>query len=235
MLRRNGSNFDRIRPLGGTLLARGGWRVARRQELKENFSGFGQDVSMPQGYQSAARAIIPTLQESGNIAVAFRGLGTFAAQAYVVESMAVAFSGEGTFSPNAQHAVTLYVNFQGEGNFAITPKQLEQMSITFDSGVRPSAFDIAQEVWQGQAASYNAPGTMGEKVNDAGSASNPWTEVIESGYTAAQILRILAAVAAGSATDLEGNPSFTGLDGTTERVAGTISSGTRTITTLDGS
>lgn len=62
-----------------------------------------------------------------------------------------------------------------------------------------------------------------------------WAKVIEAGFTAEQILRILAAVNAGDATGLEsGNPSFTGLDGATERVAGTYAAGTRTIDTVDG-
>lgn len=95
--------------------------------------------------------------------------------------------------------------------------------------------NLAQAVWAAVASANNTAGTMGEKLNDAGSASNPWTEVIESGYTAAEILRLLAAVAAGSATGLEsGSQAFTGLDGTTERVTGTYSGGTRTITGLDG-
>lgn len=179
MLRNNGSYFDRLRPLGGALLTRGAWRVAQTQGLKEHFSGFGQITSMPQGYQSAARAIIPTLQESGNMAVAFLGVGTFSAQATVVESMTVAFMGEGTFSPNAQHAVTLTVNFSGEGTFGVSGRQLEQMAVAFDAGSRPSAFDIAQEVWQGLAASYNAPGTMGEKLNDSGGGGGALTPTQE--------------------------------------------------------
>jgi hypothetical protein len=92
---------------------------------------------------------------------------------------------------------------------------------------------VAEAVWASIAASNNEPGTMGEKLNDAGSAANPWTEVIESGYTAAEILRLLAAYAAGSATGLNGSASFIGLDGTTTRIEGTISGATRTITGLD--
>lgn len=62
-----------------------------------------------------------------------------------------------------------------------------------------------------------------------------WAQIIEAGFSAEQVLRLLAAVNAGSATGLEsGSMSFTGIDGTTERVAGTYSSGTRTIDTLDG-
>lgn len=96
--------------------------------------------------------------------------------------------------------------------------------------------NVGAAVWSAIAAANNTAGTMGEKLNDAGSGSNPWTEVIESGYTAAEILRLLAAVAAGSATGLEGtNPAFVGIDGVTTRVEGTYASGTRVITNLDGS
>ena len=71
---------------------------------------------------------------------------------------------------------------------------------------------------------------MGEKLNDAGSASNPWTEVIESGYTAAQILRLIAAAVQGNASGLEdGTPTFKGLDGTTDRIEARYSSGPRPV------
>lgn len=63
-----------------------------------------------------------------------------------------------------------------------------------------------------------------------------WAWIIEAGYSAEEVLRIIAAQSAGAATGLEGsNPRFTGLDGTTIRIDGTYSSGTRTINDLDGS
>lgn len=62
-----------------------------------------------------------------------------------------------------------------------------------------------------------------------------WSQVLEAGYTAEEIVRILAAVAAGSATGLEGSdPQFLGLDGSTVRVDGTYLGGTRTIDILNG-
>lgn len=68
-----------------------------------------------------------------------------------------------------------------------------------------------------------------------GIANSVWGKVIEAGFSADQILRILAAQAAGSATGLEGsNPQFTGLDGTTVRIDGNYVSGTRTIDVLNG-
>ena len=66
-------------------------------------------------------------------------------------------------------------------------------------------------------------------------ASAVWGQVIEAGFSAEQIVRLLAAHAAGAATGLEGaNPQFTGLDGSTIRIDGTYSAGTRTIDALDG-
>jgi hypothetical protein len=57
---------------------------------------------------------------------------------------------------------------------------------------------------------------------------------IEGALTLKQALRILLAQAAGDATGLDGSPAFKSLDGSKTRVAGTLSGGTRTITTLDG-
>ena len=93
---------------------------------------------------------------------------------------------------------------------------------------------VGPAVWAAIATQNDTAGSMGEKLNDAGSASNPWTEVIESGYTAAQILKLIAAAVQGDASGLEsGAPVFKGLDGTTDRITATYSSGTRTVTDRD--
>lgn len=93
---------------------------------------------------------------------------------------------------------------------------------------------LRDAVWNAVASSYDSTGTMGEKLNDAGSASNPWTEVIESGLTAAQILKLIAAAVQGSATGLEdGSPVFKSIDGLTDRITATYNSGTRTVTARD--
>lgn len=93
---------------------------------------------------------------------------------------------------------------------------------------------IAEAVWSALATLNNNPGSLGEKLNDAGSASNPWTETIEGSLTAADLLRLLVAVAAGDATGLNGSSIvFKSLDGTTDRIIATISGGSRTITAVD--
>lgn len=61
-----------------------------------------------------------------------------------------------------------------------------------------------------------------------------WAAVIDAGYSADQILKLLAAQAAGNGTNLEGsNPTFKNLDGTITRISGTYSAGTRTINSID--
>ena len=45
------------------------------------------------------------------------------------------------------------------------------ISANFDVLARPSAFDIAQEVWNGAATAYTGTGTMGREVQDAKKAA----------------------------------------------------------------
>jgi hypothetical protein len=113
---------------------------------------------------------------------------------------------------------------------SITAKGFMAANITSEGeAVTPTS--VAAGVWNALAASYDTAGTMGEKLNASGSASNPWIEVIESGLTAAEILRLIAAAVQGNATGLEsGSPVFKGLDGTTDRITATYSSGTRNVT-----
>lgn len=89
--------------------------------------------------------------------------------------------------------------------------------------------------WTPYAVGWLGGTTAESGLTPNGIANAVWQKVIEAGFTAEQIVRLLAAYAAGEATGLEGaNPQFTGLDGTTLRIDGTYSSGTRTIDSLNG-
>lgn len=63
-----------------------------------------------------------------------------------------------------------------------------------------------------------------------------WQRVIETGFTAEEVVRILASVAAGDATGLEGsNPVFRDLNDTKDRITATYAGGTREVTAVDAS
>jgi hypothetical protein len=110
----------------------------------------------------------------------------------------------------------------------------EMEGTTAESGV--TIDNIVAGVWSALAADFNAAGTMGEKLNGAGSAGNPWTEIIEGGLSAAEILRIVAASLAGEVSGAgTGTEIFKGLDGTTDRITSSPDvAGNRTVV-LDGS
>jgi hypothetical protein len=104
------------------------------------------------------------------------------------------------------------------------------------TGTGLTVSNVGPAVWSAIAAANNDPGTMGEKLNDAGSASNPWTEVLEAGLSAGDFMRLMMAVLQGNATGLEdGAIVYKGLDGTTTRIEATYVDGVRTITLRNGS
>lgn len=155
------------------------------------------------------------LQALSNMAASISGSGDVAAALGLLVSMQAVLSGSGSLNGS---------NLTGFANMSASILSYGELT---PEGLRDA-------VWSAAAASYNAAGTMGEKLNDAGSASNPWTEVIESGYTAAEILRLIAAVVQGDATGLEGAaPVFKSIDGSKNRVEATYTDGDRAITDRD--
>jgi len=95
--------------------------------------------------------------------------------------------------------------------------------------------NVAEAIWGAFSATYNEADTFGYLLNNVGAGANPWTAIIEAGYTAEEILRLMAAVLLGDSTGLPDAPVFKGLDGTTDRVSGDLDSdGNRSNVVLDG-
>lgn len=89
--------------------------------------------------------------------------------------------------------------------------------------------------WSPYAIGWLSGTTAEAGLTPNGIANAVWQKVVEAGFSAEEILRLIAAYAAGSATGLEGaNPQFTGIDGTTLRIDGAYNAGTRTIDSLYG-
>lgn len=102
-----------------------------------------------------------------------------------------------------------------------------------------SAADVLTQVNTGLAA-YDAPtkAEMDTAIDALPTAAEIVTaidsDVIEGTFTRLQVMRILAAVLAGTRANANDVDTFTGLDGATARVVASVSSTGRTITTLDG-
>jgi hypothetical protein len=123
---------------------------------------------------------------------------------------------------------------QASGNMTGTAHAEANMTT---AGAVLTAQTVAAAVWNSLASAFNDPGTMGELLNGAGAAGDPWIANIEGVHNAREVLRVLLAVAAGDAQVPPGTGPFVfkSQDGTTERVAGDVAAdGTRTISTVDG-
>lgn len=229
-----------------------------------------------EGEGSIEADLVPTI----NGAIDFTGTGDLTAEAALVISMAIAMTGSGTLSASIVGLLNMSIDLEGSGDLAANLSGIGNMLIDLEgsgsleatiaaygnmeidivvTGTGLTTSNVGQAVWAALAALNDEVGTMGEKLNDAGSASNPWadttdygagtkgqlledaaaatnvwTQVIESGYTAEEILRILAAVAAGKSSGQPTAPVFRDLGDTKDRVTGTVdSSGNRTSVTVD--
>lgn len=148
--------------------------------------------------------------------------------------MVASISGQGGVTADISALAQLLSDLTGQGDSSATLTGTGNMSANILSYGELTPEGIRDSVWNALSAQYDLAGTMGEKLNDAGSASNPWNEVIDSGFTAAEILRLLAAVAAGDGEALNGlTTKFKSLDGTKDRVIATVQNGNRDVTTLD--
>lgn len=168
---------------------------------------------------------------------ALAGTGAMTATIQGRQAMTVALTGAGDLDASMTAIGSMVAALTGTGDLDAVIRAYGDMQIDIVvTGSGLTTANVGSAVWSAIASQNNVAGTMGEKLNDAGSASNPWTEVIESGFTAAEILRLLAAVVQGNATGLEdGSPVFKGLDGTTDRVTATYTDGTRVIVNRDAS
>lgn len=180
---------------------------------------------------SAGLSLVVSLSASGAVAT-ITGDG-------MVLSLTIGLDGTGTMAVTGTGGLSMIVPFDGTAVIAaLTGTADARGNLSLVGEWTPfadlSPENLASAVWSAAASQFDIAGTFGEKLNDAGSASNPWTEVIDSGLTAAEVMRLIVSVTAGNATGLEnGLPIFQSIDGTKDRITATYSGGARIVTALD--
>jgi hypothetical protein len=195
VLKGNNDNVSSMRWLGGsyaTIIDTTG----DQNKILNNGLTFGMKVGKPYGYNGLNGMLLP-VKPGGFIRATLSGSADFTSVITCIANMIATLSGVGAVNPNINAAYNMVLTMAGNGTLTPVLKAIGNMSAAIDAGSRPSAFDITQEIWNAQSAQYNSSGTMGNKLNGAGSAGNPWTEVIESGLNAGEVMKIIAAVMAG--------------------------------------
>lgn len=211
-----------------------------------------ETVSLPSGYRNPGAWMMP--QKAGALAARNRitGAGGITADILAVKLAEAIITGTGELTATGGLIVQALAALTGLGTITDADVKAFLAAVANISGTGTvSAGDLeglgavlAALTGVGTAAGSTATGTgelsadlvvTGTGLTTGNVGAAVWQQIIEAGFSAEQILRILAAQAAGAATGLEGaNPQFTGIDGVTIRIDGTYSGGTRTIDSLDG-
>ena len=93
----------------------------------------------------------------------------------------VAMSGTGALTAAIGATAGLTVTMAGVGSMTINPSGTGEMVLEIYVNESQATVDqIVAAVWSALAAEYNVSGTMGEKLNGAGSAGDPWTTDLTS-------------------------------------------------------
>lgn len=144
-------------------------------------------------------------------------------------------------------SLSLIVPFGGSTTISLTGsadlRGLLSMSGQSTSATELSPESLASAVLNAIASEYNAPGTIGNKINSAASggvdyaalANAVWGQIIEGGLDAAEFMRLLMAPIAGDMEKVSDTVrAFKSLDGTKDRVRADVINGERNVTFLDG-
>lgn len=173
MLFGNNTNYSGVKILGGSLQCRSHYGSSRNYFIA-NGAAFGSKTSRPQGYNTLTTLTGP-LQNSGNIASNTLFDHTAIGDLWGIGQVSATPIIETTLSIDGNVLANMYVlpdiSVDGVGSIRATGN----ISSTVDIIAKPSAFDIAQEIWNAQTTGYTSTGTMGKALNDAGAAGNPWS------------------------------------------------------------
>jgi hypothetical protein len=210
-------------------------------------SGVTRHASIPSGYRHpiawkmGTKAGTVTSRNDIGITIAASGSGSMGKAAAGTASITIDLTGTGGLISSATGEATITIT--GDASLFASKAAYGEATVSFDGAgivlalghLDGTAGTAISATWAPYAIGWLEGTTAEAGLTPNGIAQAVWNTVIESGFSADQILRIIAAYAAGSATGLEGaNPQFTGLDGVTLRIDGAYNAGTRTIDALDG-
>lgn len=111
---------------------------------------------------------------SGSASITFSQTGTILSIAAGSGSATVTLSGSALIGALAGLSATGTVTLSP----AATINAIGYLSGLSTSETEFSANALAQAVWEAAASDYNTAGSMGEKLNDAGAAGNPWAALL---------------------------------------------------------
>lgn len=128
---------------------------------------------------------------------------TVAANAIAVLQGAAAISGTSSVASSIGALAGLSASLTGSATVSAPAYALGHMASDITPFTELSPQSLATAVWAAVAVDNDDAGSMGEKLNDAGAAANPWTEEVEAGLDAKEAMRLIVAAVAGKLSGAE--------------------------------
>lgn len=249
-LLRNGSALNQypLRQLGGGVAA--DISMANRSDRRNIYSGITDNKSgIPNGHGSPSAWLLP-LKPGGMSSVNYTFATVSAAAAGTMGAPVAASallslladatgglitSGEGVASLSillADALLTASLSGDGAAFMLLSGSAL----LGAQANITATAQAAMTAALQAYAVGHMAGDTVDDSVLTAQAIAQAVGErIIEAGLSADDVARLLLAFAAGNATGLEGaDPKFYAQDGTTVRIDGSYSGGSRTIDSING-
>lgn len=120
--------------------------------------------------------------------------GTISASLVGKLEMASALAGEGNLTASLNLIAFVVSELTGSGTMSGTFFGTASLEANISSSSTLSPENLAAAVWNSIAASFNTAGTMGNKMNSAASAGDPWSTDLPASYTGTQAGNILALI-----------------------------------------
>jgi hypothetical protein len=255
--------------LNSTLVGSGVISSAQAQLILECFSTLS-------GYSFLDADIIGTLQAFAtllgtgnitnangalqlNIVASLIGLSTLTGNIQGIREATALLQGNGNLVSSIKAIGNLISTISGDSSLNVTISAVGDMSATVTPFTELSPQGLAAYLWNALADEFNNPGSMGEKINSAGTAGDPWTaslpgsytedqaghiigslKTIEENITLPQAIQVLLAIAAGKTTVVnlgggQATVTFRDLNDTKDVVVATMNNSNRTsvITDID--
>lgn len=128
------------------------------------------------------------------LAASILGASTLSASLVGKLEMASAMAGSGNLTSALSLIANVVTEMSGSGTVSATAFGTADMSATFSSSSTLSPENLAAAVWNSVAAAFNTAGTMGNKLNSAASAGDPWGTALPGSYLSTEAGGILARI-----------------------------------------
>jgi len=117
-----------------------------------------------------------------SLLAALSGSGAITASISTTLSLAASLAGSGDLAGSLKLLIPLAADLISSGTISANLKgNLDMEAQIYVNQSEASVQQIVDAVWNALATDYNTSGTMGQKLNGAGSAGDPWTTDL-SGY-----------------------------------------------------